>query len=108
MYKFLLIAILFFSSCSTKEASVKSSQKLQKSSSQKRFTIKRPKHQLVVPYSKDIYSTQKYARFMYQKDCRELLFRRADMYDIELKNDPLSVLEVTSEIEKDIKKNHCK
>jgi len=98
MYRLLILIIsIFMVSCSTKV-------KVNKNSVCK---IKRPKHKLVVPYSKDIYSTQKYSRFMYQNDCTELLFRRDDMYDMQMKYDPLSVLEVTSEIEKDIKKNRC-
>ncbi len=71
-------------------------------------TVIKPKHKLVVPYSKDIYSTHKYARFMYQDSCYDLEFRRDDLLRHEMKYDPLAVIEILKDIDRDIKRNGCK
>jgi hypothetical protein len=62
----------------------------------------------VMPYSKNVYSFDKYSRFMYKNNCDDLLYRERQLYKRNMKYDPLSVLEITGELTKDIDKNRCR
>jgi hypothetical protein len=62
----------------------------------------------VMPYSKRVYSFDKYSRFMYKKDCGDLLYRQRQLYKRNMKYDPISVLDITNELTKDIQKNGCR
>ncbi len=64
--------------------------------------------QLIVPPSKEVYTLHPYARFFYEKNCRELLFRKHDLYQNEMKYDPMSVIEMGAELDREIKKRGCK
>ena len=103
MAKFIaVLSALFFIACSTKVPYSKPAH------SGKVTHFPKPKHQLILPYSKEIYSIKKYARFMYDDSCTDLEFRIDDMYKNELKYDPLSVLELTSLLEKKMIRKGCR
>jgi hypothetical protein len=100
MAKFIaVLSALLFIACSTKPIR-----------SGKVAHLPKPKHQLTVPFdkSKNIYSIKKYARFMYDDSCTDLEFRINDLYKNELKYDPLSVLELTSLLEKQKIRRGCR
>ncbi len=68
-----------------------------------------PKH-IIVPTQnkKDIYSIHEYARYMYEKDCAELLFRKDALYERDIKQYALDTIDALNSIEANIDKYRCK
>ena len=74
-----------------------------------RKVLASPKH-IIIPTQdkKDIYSIHEYARYMYEKDCDELLFRKDALYERDIKQYALDSIDALESIEKNIKKYRCK
>ncbi len=66
-----------------------------------------PPQLILLPPSREVYTLHPYARFFYEKDCRDLLFRKHDLYQNEMKYDPMSVIEIGAELDREIKKRGC-
>jgi len=113
MYKISIFTlfVMIFIGCSEKPIVVKHSinkipQTLQ--TTENSIFTPLPSGKKTMPYSKKVYSFDKYSRFMYKNDCGDLLYRERQLYKRNMKYDPLSVLEITKELTKDIDKNRCR
>jgi len=68
-----------------------------------------PRHSIhpVLP-KEELYSIHEYARFMYERDCEELLFRKKALYERDIKQYALDTIDVLDKIEGNLRKNKCR
>jgi hypothetical protein len=70
----------------------------------------KPLSHTIVPnkLKKELYSIHEYARYMYEPDCAELLFRKDALYERDIKQYALDTIDALDSIGKNIQKYHCK